>query len=63
MLYYDESPEKPQYNMATPSISRQTLSILPNPPFSSKNFQTPPPISINFEKVKLTFLRLFDNPL
>ena len=44
MLHHEESPEKPQYNMATPPpISRQTPPpILPNPPFSSKNFQTPP---------------------
>ena len=44
MLHHEESPEKPQYNMATPPPS------LPNTPFSGKNFQTPPPISINFQK-------------
>ena len=50
MLHHEESPEKPHYNMATPPISRQTPPILLNPPFSSKDFQTPP-ISIKFEKV------------
>ena len=44
MPHHEESPEKPQYNMATPPF-------LDKPPFSSKNFQTPP-ISISFEKVK-----------
>ena len=43
MLHHEESPEKPQYNMATPPI-------LPNPPFLAKIFR-PPPIPINFEKV------------
>ena len=51
MPHHEESPEKPQYNMAAPPISRQTPPILSNPPFSSKTFQ-PPPISINFEKVE-----------
>ena len=41
MLHHEESPEKPQYNVAPP-ISRQPPPILPNLPFSSKNFQTPP---------------------
>ena len=45
MPHHEKSPEKPQYNMATPPISRQP------PPFSSKNFQTPP-ISINFGQVE-----------
>ena len=32
MFYHEESPENPQYNMATPRFAL--------PPFSSKNFQT-----------------------
>ena len=53
MLPHEESPEKPQYNMAThpPSISRQTL-----PPFLAKIFN-PHPISINFEKVDTPFMK------
>ena len=50
MPHHEESPEKPQYNMATPPFLDKP-PILPKPPFSSKNFQTPP-ISISFEKVK-----------
>ena len=49
MLHHEESPEKPQYNIATPHF--QTSPHFPLPPFSSKNFQTPS-ISINFEKVE-----------
>ena len=45
MLHHEESPEKPQYNMATPPF----LDNPSPPPFSSKNFQTPPPTSINFD--------------
>ena len=45
MLHHKESPEKVQYKMATPLISRQTPPIWPNPP-------PPHPISINFEKVE-----------
>ena len=41
MLHDEESPEKPQYNMATPPFLEKP-PILPNPPFSSKNFQTLP---------------------
>ena len=54
MLHHEESPEKPQYNMATsPFLDKPPTPNLPNPPFSSKHFQTaPPPISINFEKVE-----------
>ena len=37
MLHHEESPEKPQYNMASP-IYRQT-PIMPYSPFSGKNFQ------------------------
>ena len=52
MLHHEEFREKPQYNMATPPfLDKPPPPILPNSPFSSKNFQTPPPISINFEKV------------
>ena len=53
MLYHEESPEKPQYDMATPLFLDKPpiLPTPPPPPFSSKNFQTPP-ISINFEKVE-----------
>ena len=46
MPHHEESPEKPQYNMATPP------PILPYPPFPAKNFRPPPPISINFDKVE-----------
>ena len=43
MPHHEESPEKPQYNMATPPISRQPPPPhFAKPPFSSKNFQTPP---------------------
>ena len=41
MLHHEESPEKPQYNMATPPPFLDKPPILPNSPFSSKNFQTP----------------------
>ena len=42
MLHHEESLEKPQYKMATPLFSRQPPPrILPNPTFSSKNFETP----------------------
>ena len=50
MLHHEESPEKPQYNMATPPFLDKP-PILPNLPFSSKNFQAPP-ISITFERVE-----------
>ena len=51
MPHHEESPEKPQCNMATPPpISRQTLPFCLTPPFLAKNFR--PPISINFEKVE-----------
>ena len=51
MLHPEESPEKPPYNMATPPfLDKSPSPILPNCPFSCKNFHTPP-ISINFEKV------------
>ena len=45
MPHHEESPEKPQYNMATPPpISRQPpLPILPNPLFLAKIFRPPPP--------------------
>ena len=42
MLHHEESPEKPQYNVATPPFLGKLLPILPNPSFSSKHFQTPP---------------------
>ena len=42
MPHHEESPEKPQYNMATPLISRQTPPFCLTPPFSSENVQTPP---------------------
>ena len=44
MLYHEESPEKPQYNIAIPPF-------LDNPPplFSHK-FSDPPSNSTNFEK-------------
>ena len=44
MLHHEESPEKPQYNMAT-SLFLDKPPILPNPPFLAKTF-------INFEKVE-----------
>ena len=51
MLHHEESPEKPEYNTATSPPFLDKPPILCNPPFSSKNFQTPP-ISISFEKVE-----------
>ena len=45
MLHHEESPEKPQYNMATP-ISRHPSPFCLTPSFSSKYFQTPPIPSI-----------------
>ena len=44
MLHHEESPEKPQYNMAPPPFLDKFLPHFANPfpPFSSKNFQTPP---------------------
>ena len=51
MPHHEESPEKPQYNMAAPPISRQTPPILPNPPFSSKTFQPPPPFPSILKKL------------
>ena len=52
MLQHEESPGKPQYNMATPPPFLDTPPpIFPNlPPFLAKIFRSPP-ISINFEKV------------
>ena len=44
MLHHEESPEKPQYNMATPPPP-----VCLTPPFLAKIFR-PPPISINFQK-------------
>ena len=43
MLHHEESPEKPQYNMATP-------------PFLGKLPIFRPSISINFEKVELSII-------
>ena len=56
MRHHEESQGKPQYNMATPPHTHTFLDNSPPPhfaypPFFSKNFQTPPTISINFEKV------------
>ena len=42
MLHHEESPEKPQYKATPPPISRQTPPFCLPPPFSGKNFQTPP---------------------
>ena len=41
MLHHEGSPEKPQYNITIPPFLDKP-PILPNPPMSSKNFQTPP---------------------
>ena len=50
-LHHEESPEKPQYNMATLHFWTPPPHFAsPLPPFSSKNVQTPS-ISINFEKI------------
>ena len=56
MLHHEESPEKSQYNIEPLAISRQPPILSYPSPFSSKDFQNPPPppISINFEKVNLT---------
>ena len=44
MLYHEESPEKPQYNIAIPPF-------LDNPtPLFSHKFSDPPSKSTNFEK-------------
>ena len=44
MLYHEESPEKPQYNIAIPPF-------LDNPtPLFSHKFSDPPSNSTNFEK-------------
>ena len=51
MPHHEESPEKPQYNMATPSPFLDKPPRFCLTPFSSKNFQTHP-ISINFENVE-----------
>ena len=43
MLHHEESPEKPQYNMATPPISRQRPSpFCLTPSFIAKIFKPPP---------------------
>ena len=42
MLHHDESPEKPQYNMATPPFLDKP-PILPNPPFLAKILGPPFP--------------------
>ena len=51
MLHHEESPVKPQYNMATPPFLDKPPHFAYPPPFSSQNFQTTP-ISINFEKAE-----------
>ena len=56
MLHDEESPEKPQYNMATPLDKPTSTSILPNTPFSSKNFQIPPFPSI-LKKLNPPFMK------
>ena len=55
MLHHDESPGKPQYIIWQLPISRGSPPppILPLSPFSRKDFQTPHPNHINFEKDKL----------
>ena len=55
MSHHEESPEKPQYNMGTPPISRQSPSFCLTSPFQAKIFRLPPPNSINFEKVEPPF--------
>ena len=53
MLHHEESPEKPQYNMAipTPFLDKPRPPFCLTPPFLAKNSRHPP-ISINFEKVE-----------
>ena len=40
-VHHEESPEKPQYNMATPSFLDKPPHFTLPAPFSSKIFQTP----------------------
>ena len=55
MLHHEESPEKPQYNMAAPPpFLPPPHFAYPPPPFLAKIFR--PPISINVEKVDLPFM-------
>ena len=53
MLHHKESPEKPQYNMATPQFLEKPPYFAPSPPPSllAKIFRFPILISINFERV------------
>ena len=56
MLHDEESPEKPQYNMASPPSFLGKLPILPNPLVSSKKFQTRPPFPSILKKSTPPFL-------
>ena len=49
MLYRKESPEKPQYNMATASFLDKPTHFA-SPPLFQQKFSVPS-ISINFEKI------------
>ena len=52
MLKHEESPKKPQYNMATHLfLDTPPPPLCLTPPFLAEIFR-PPPISINFEKVE-----------
>ena len=42
MLHYEESPEKPQYNMATPFLHNPLHFALLTPP---------PPLSLHFHQI------------
>ena len=50
-LHHEESPEKPQFNMATTLILDNSLSFCftPSSPFLTIVFRPPPPISINLK--------------
>ena len=63
MQHHEESPEKPQYNMATShfKITPLPFCIIPDP-LLAKFFRAPkalPPTSLNFENVDSP-LRLYE---
>ena len=53
MLHHEESPEKPQYNMAIPPfLDKPPSPILPNPPsFPAKIFRPPSPFPSILKKL------------
>ena len=59
MLHHEESPEKPQYNMATPPfLDKPPPPILPNhsSPFLAKIFR-PPPFPSILKKSNPSFMK------